>query len=202
MYQKPGTILSVSVVFNTTNGIDILVLVKILKPQTNKPQTPSHNLHRIVSRIVHFPIPASKLSQRSTILPAAMQNNDKLLFILVFNIWLNLCKFSKLYTSSSFGFSGQVSPQQIFHPHYFCGPIFCILLPSYVTFAPAMSSLTSSINLLSGLPRFLFPGSAILSILLSIYPSSFLHRMSKPPQSCLNHECGVTINYRKLLSTI
>ena len=128
MYQKPGTILSVSVVFNTTNGIDILVLVKILKPQTNKPQTPSHNLHRIVSRIVDFPIPASKLSQRSTILPAAMQNNDKLLFILVFNIWLNLCKFSKLYTSSSFGFSGQVSPQQIFHPHYFCGPIFCILL--------------------------------------------------------------------------
>ena len=34
----------------------------------------------------------------------------------------------------------------------------------------------NSINLLFGLPRFLFPGNSILSILLPIYPSSFLRR--------------------------
>ena len=39
-----------------------------------------------------------------------------------------------------------------------------------------MSSFTTSINLLFGLPRFLFPGNSILSILLPIYPSSFLRR--------------------------
>ena len=37
-----------------------------------------------------------------------------------------------------------------------------------------MSSFTTSINLLFGLPRFLFPGNSIFSILLPIYPSSFL----------------------------
>ena len=41
-------------------------------------------------------------------------------------------------------------------------------------------SLSASINLLLGLSHFFFPGSTILSILLPIYPSSFLH-------SCPNH---------------
>ena len=40
-----------------------------------------------------------------------------------------------------------------------------------------MSSLTTSINLLFDLPRFLSPGSSILSILLPIYPSSFLRTL-------------------------
>ena len=44
-----------------------------------------------------------------------------------------------------------------------------------------MSSLTTSINLLLGLPRFLFPGNSILSILLPIYPSSLLCTCPKPP---------------------
>ena len=35
---------------------------------------------------------------------------------------------------------------------------------------------TTSINLPFGLPRFLFPGNSILSILIPIYPSSFLRR--------------------------
>ncbi|KAF7688101.1 hypothetical protein HF521_014107, partial [Silurus meridionalis] len=37
-----------------------------------------------------------------------------------------------------------------------------------------MSSLTTSINLLLGLPLFLFPGGSILSILLPIHPMSLL----------------------------
>ena len=40
----------------------------------------------------------------------------------------------------------------------------------------AMSSFTTSINLLFGLPGFLFPGNSILGILFSIYPSPFLRR--------------------------
>ena len=39
-----------------------------------------------------------------------------------------------------------------------------------------MSSFTTSINLLFGLPRFLFPGNSILSIHLPIYLSYFLRR--------------------------
>ncbi|KAF7703122.1 hypothetical protein HF521_022129, partial [Silurus meridionalis] len=38
----------------------------------------------------------------------------------------------------------------------------------------SMSSLTTSINLLLGLPLFLLPGGSILSILLLIYPMSLL----------------------------
>ena len=49
----------------------------------------------------------------------------------------------------------------------------------------AMSSLTASINLLLVLPRFLFPGSSILSILLLI-PIIFPPCMSKTSMSCLS----------------
>ena len=45
---------------------------------------------------------------------------------------------------------------------------------SSVTSTSAMSSFTTSIHLLFGLPRFRFPGNSILSIRLPIYPSSFL----------------------------
>ena len=73
---------------------------------------------------------------------------------------------------SSFGFSRQGLPQQIFHLHLF--------LSSSVTSATAISSLTAFINLRFGFLRFLFPGSSILSILLPIYPLSFL-------RTCPNH---------------
>ena len=66
-------------------------------------------------------------------------------------------------------FSHQGSPQRIF--------ILQLLLSSAsssFTLTSAMSSFTTSINLLFGLPRFLFPGNSIFSILLPIYPSSFL----------------------------
>ena len=53
--------------------------------------------------------------------------------------------------------------------------IFCILLST-----SAMSSFTTSINLLFGLPRFLVPGNFILSILLPLNPSSF-------PRTCPYH---------------
>ena len=71
--------------------------------------------------------------------------------------------------TSSFGYSHQGSPQQIFHLQLFLSSA-----PSSVTSTSAMSSFTTSINILFGLPRFLFPGNSILSILLPIYPSSFL----------------------------
>ena len=72
---------------------------------------------------------------------------------------------------SSFGFSHQGSPQRIFLLQLFLSSV-----SSSVTSTSAMSSFTTSINLLFGLPRFLFPGNSILSILLPIYPSSFLRR--------------------------
>ena len=50
---------------------------------------------------------------------------------------------------------------------------------SSVTSITAMSSLTASIYLILGLPRFLFTVSSRLSILLPIYPSSFLAQVSK-----------------------
>ena len=74
-------------------------------------------------------------------------------------------------TSSSFGFSHQGSPQRIFLLQLFLSTV-----SSSVTSTSAMSSFTTSINLLFGLPRFLFPGNSILSILLPTYPSSFLRR--------------------------
>ena len=43
-----------------------------------------------------------------------------------------------------------------------------------------MSSLIASINLLLSIPRFLFPGSSIVSILLPTYPAYFL-------SACPNH---------------
>ena len=74
-------------------------------------------------------------------------------------------------SSSSFGFSHQGSPQRIFFLQFLLSTV-----SSSVTSTSAMSSFTTSINLLFGLPRFLFPGNSILSILLPIYPSSFLRR--------------------------
>ena len=80
-----------------------------------------------------------------------------------------LCK--TILPSSSFGFSHQGSPQRIFFLQFLLSTV-----SSSVTSTSAMSSFTTSINLLFGLPRFLFPGNSILSILLPIYPSSFLRR--------------------------
>ena len=68
-------------------------------------------------------------------------------------------------------FSHQGSPQRIFLLQLFLSTV-----SSSVASTSAMSSFTTSINLLFGLPRFLFPGNSILSILLPIYPSSFLRR--------------------------
>ena len=68
-------------------------------------------------------------------------------------------------------FPHQGSPQRIFLLQLFLSTV-----SSSVTSTSAMSSFTTSINLLFGLPRFLFPGNSILSILPPIYPSSFLRR--------------------------
>ena len=68
-------------------------------------------------------------------------------------------------------FSHQGSPQRILLLQLFLSTV-----SSSVTSTSAMSSFTTSINLLFGLPRFLFSGNSILSILLPIYPSSFLRR--------------------------
>ena len=78
-----------------------------------------------------------------------------------------------VWSSSSFGFSHQGSPQRIFFLQFLLSTV-----SSSVTSTSAMSSFTTSINLLFGLPRFLFPGNSILIILLPIllYPSSFLRR--------------------------
>ena len=46
--------------------------------------------------------------------------------------------------------------------------------PSLQPQSSVMSSFTTYINLLFGPTRFLFPGNSILSILLPMYPSSFL----------------------------
>ena len=78
---------------------------------------------------------------------------------------------SNKQSSSSSGFSHQGSPQRIFLLQLFLSSV-----SSSVTSTSAMSSFTTSINLLFGLSRFLFPGNSILSILLPIYPSSFLRR--------------------------
>ena len=75
-----------------------------------------------------------------------------------------------LLSSSTVG-----SPQRIFHLYLFLSSV-----SSSVTLTTAMSALTTSINLFLGPPRFLLPGNSILSILLPIYPSSFL-------RTCPNH---------------
>ena len=77
------------------------------------------------------------------------------------------------YSSSAppyFGFPHQGSPQRIFHLQLFLSSV-----SSSVPSTAAMSSVTTSKNLLFGLPRFLFPGSSILSIRLVIYPLYTLH---------------------------
>ena len=76
-----------------------------------------------------------------------------------------------LNSSSSFGFAHQGSPQRIFLLRMFLSTV-----SSSVTSTSAMSSFTTSINLLFGIPRFLFPCNSILSIILPIYTSSFLRR--------------------------
>ena len=67
-------------------------------------------------------------------------------------------------SSSSFGFSHQGSPQRIFFLQFLLSNV-----SSSVTSTSAMSSFTTSINLLFGLPRFLFPP-----------------KVSIPSQSCLS----------------
>ena len=58
---------------------------------------------------------------------------------------------------------------------------------SSVTSTSAMSSFTTSINLLFGLPRFLFPGNSVLGILLpKSIPIIFPQYMAIPPQSRLS----------------
>ena len=83
----------------------------------------------------------------------------------------NTMQYIQPYPSSfsSFGFSHQGSPQRIFFLQFLISTV-----SSSVTSTSAMSSFTTSINLLFGL--FLFPGNSILSILLPIYPSSFPRR--------------------------
>ena len=104
---------------------------------------------------------------------------------------LNNAYFSHFILSSSsssssysyFGFSRQWLRQRSFHHH----PVLSSASSSVIS-ATAMSSLAATcIDLLSGIPSFLFPGSSILSILLSLCPSSFLRTcMSNRPQSCLS----------------
>ena len=71
-----------------------------------------------------------------------------------------------------------------------------------------MSSFTTSINLLFGLHRFLFPGNSILSILLPIYPSSFLRRcpyhlgLASRVFSPNFPTCAVTLMYSFLILSI
>ena len=83
----------------------------------------------------------------------------------------NVIRIPRKSSSSSFGFSHQGSPQRIFLLQLFLSTV-----SSSVTSTSAMSSFTTSINLLFGIPHFLFPGNSILSILLPIDPSSFLRR--------------------------
>ena len=82
----------------------------------------------------------------------------------IVHMWIS--HYNRLLLSA---FTHQGSPQRIFH--------FQLLITSVsssVTSTSAISSFTTSINLLFGLYRFLFPGNSVLSILLPIYPSSFL----------------------------
>ena len=70
-----------------------------------------------------------------------------------------------------------------------------------------MSSFTTSINLLFGLPRFVFHGNSILSILLPIYPSSFLracpyHLRQSRLFSPNRPTCAVPLMYSFLILSI
>ncbi|MBN3293175.1 UIF factor, partial [Polypterus senegalus] len=60
-----------------------------------------------------------------------------------------------------------IVPQQIIFFHTFLSSASC-----YITPITCMSSLTTSINLLLGLPLFLLPDSSIFNILFPIYPAS------------------------------
>ena len=77
---------------------------------------------------------------------------------------------------SSFSFSHQGLPHRIFLLQLFLASV-----SSSVTSTSAMSSFTSSINLLLGLPRFLFPVNSILSILLPIYGVHHLSSVGDHP---------------------
>ena len=106
-------------------------------------------------------------------------------------------------SSSSFGFSHQGSPQRIFHLQLLLSSV-----SSSVTPTSAMSSFTTPINLLFGLPRFVFPGNSILSIILPIYPSSFLstcpHHLSPASRvfSPARPTCAVPLMYSFLILSI
>ena len=77
-------------------------------------------------------------------------------------------------SSSSFGCSRQ-GVATADSPSPFCSLV-CVFLRHF----HCCHVLTYRINLLLGLPRFLFSGSCIVSILLPIYPASFL-------SACPNH---------------
>ena len=102
--------------------------------------------------------------------------------------------------SSSFVFSRQGSPQRIFHLN-------SILTSgsSSVTSTTAVSSLTPSVNLLLGLPRFPFPGSSILVILIPICPSYFLRTFPNHLNSASRVFCPqpqTTIQYDPFCKTL
>ena len=101
--------------------------------------------------------------QLKTMLISVQSLQLKIMLISVQPIQLN---FLLLLLSA---FSHQGSPQRIFNLQLLLSSA-----SSSFTSTSAMSSFTTSINLLFGLPRFLFPGNSIFSILLPIYPSSFL----------------------------
>ncbi|KAF7698365.1 hypothetical protein HF521_004875, partial [Silurus meridionalis] len=67
------------------------------------------------------------------------------------------------------------SPQRIICLHTLLSSTSAFFKPTI-----CMSSLTTSINLLLGLPLFLLPGDSILSILLPIYPMSLLCTCAVP----------------------
>ena len=104
------------------------------------------------------------------------------------------------WASASFGF---FHLQRLFHLH---SPLSSA--SASVTSTTAISSLTASINLLFGLPRFLFPGNSILSIVLPIYPSSFLstcpYHLSIASRvfSANRPTCAVSLMYSFLILSI
>ena len=79
--------------------------------------------------------------------------------------------------------SGVATAEQIFHLQ-----LVLTSVSSSVISTSAMPSFTTSINLLFGHTRFLFPGNSIISIIHPIgpIPIIFPPYMSIPPQSCLS----------------
>ena len=91
-------------------------------------------------------------------LESGVQNNQ--LFVATNWDTLTCILFNLLLLLSAFSHQG--SPQRIFNLQLLLSSA-----SSSFTSTSAMSSFTTSINLLFGLPRFLFPGNSILSILFN-----------------------------------